>query len=165
MNEQPFLSPEDITPEPQAPRTAAEAMEAMDKLAEELFAQDAKIEEMKKLLTVENKKLMALEQKFAAFLEESGRKNYPSPKGTISFRETWRFNLPKSDEDKAAFSGWLKEQGLYEAYVTFNSNSYNSLLLTEWKNAEKEGRGMEFSIPGVPEPVRHKSIVWKGNKS
>lgn len=153
-----------LNPEENTPRTPVTVTE-MDQLAEQIFAQDEVIEEIKARLTAENKKLMALEQKFASYLEETGRKNFPTPKGTISFRETWRFNLPKSDEDKAAFSGWLKEQGLYEAYVTFNSNSYNSLLLTEWKNAEKEGRGMDFHIPGVPEPTRHKSVTWKGNKS
>jgi hypothetical protein len=125
----------------------------LDDLVEAIFQQKNKIKEMDALTSIENVKLSSMEAKAVAYLEELGREKYPTKYGTIYVQEQWRFPLPKTDEDKAAFFGYLKEQGLFDKYATVNSASYNSYLNAEWEIAKEEGRGMEFKLPGVPEPT------------
>lgn len=130
----------------------------LDELVESIFAQKKACEEKEKALTEENKKLAALEAKAVAWLDELGREKYQHPLGTIYVNEKWRFSLPQSDEEKLAFFGWLKERGLFDRYATVNANSYNSLLLAEWEAAKEAGNGMDFSVPGVPEPKFHRAL-------
>lgn len=106
-----------------------------------------------------------LEAKAVAVLKELGRKNYPSPFGTISVVEKWRVSVPKTDADKMAFFEHLKSRGIYEKYVTINSNSLQSLFLTDWEEARKEGRGMEFVMPGIEAPKLHESLRFAKAKS
>jgi len=136
----------------------------LDQLVIDIFEQRKKIEEMDALTAIENNKLSAMKQKAVLYLEELGRENYKLPgSGTIGISEKWRFSLPKTDEDKAAFFSFLKEKGLFEKYATVNSTSYNSYLNSEWETAKEEGRGMEFQIPGVPEPTFYRDLsIRKG---
>lgn len=99
-----------------------------------------------------------LEAKAVMLLKELGRKNYQSPFGTISVVEKWRVSIPKTDEQKTLFFNHLRERGIYEKYVTVNSNSLQSLFLTDWDEAKKEGRGMEFVMPGIEAPKLHESL-------
>lgn len=138
--------------EAEIPEKHNPTVEELDALVEAIFEQKKEIENMEKELTMENVKLASLEAKATAWLDELGREKYQHARGTISVRESWRFNLPASDDDKQAFFSWLRERGIFDKYATVNSNSYNSLLLAEWDIAKEEGRGMEFKIPGVPEP-------------
>jgi hypothetical protein len=151
-----MIDPSDTGESPEA--LAHVTVTDLDALVEEIFTQKVKIEEMGELVTLENKKLAALEAKGVAYLEALGRESYKHPRGTISIKESWRFNLPATDEDKFAFFTWLRERGLYDKYATVNSNSYNSLLLTEWEIAQHEGRAMEFSVPGVPQPKFYRRL-------
>jgi hypothetical protein len=121
-------------------------------MVEELFAQRRKIEEMDLKLSSENKILAQMEAAVVMALKELGRKNYQSPHGTVGITNKWRVNLPQTDADKAKLFDWMRERGIYERYVTVNSNSLNSLFLEEWDAAKKRGEGMEFRLPGVPEP-------------
>lgn len=124
----------------------------LDDLVDQIFDQKQKIEEMGAALTEENKRLAQLEFKAAAWLDEIGRETYKGKRGSISIKEKWSFALPKSDEDKQAFFSWMKEKGIFDKYATVHATSYNTLVNEEWEIAKQEGRGMEFSIPGVPEP-------------
>jgi hypothetical protein len=47
---------------------------------------------------------------------------------------------------------------VYDKYATVNAISYNSFCKAEWEIAKEEGRGMEFSLPGVPEPKYYKKL-------
>ena len=124
----------------------------LDDLVEAISKQRAKIEEMEKLVSVENVKLAGLEQKAGSYLDELERDSYKSPHGTISMREEWRFSLPQTDEDKQAFFEHLRSKGLFDKLATIHSQSYNSYIKAEWAIAKDEGWGMEFKLPGVPEP-------------
>jgi hypothetical protein len=141
----------------------AVTVEQLDAIVEKIFEQRTKIEEMGKLVTEENKILAKLEASAVAHLEELGRESYKAPHGTIRINEKWRFNLPQSDEDKALFFEYLRERDLFDKYATVNSSSYNSFLNAEWEIAREEGRGMEFKVPGVPEPKFFRALgVTKG---
>jgi hypothetical protein len=122
------------------------------------------IEQMERAVTEENKKLALLEAKAVAWLDELGRESYKHPRGSIGVNEKWRFNLPQGDENKAKFFNYLRERGLYDKYATVNANSYNSFLLAEWEVAKEEGRGMEFSVPGVPEPKFFRALSTRKGK-
>ncbi len=103
-------------------------------------------------LTALNKEVATLEAKAAGLLKELGRDNYRSPHGMISLVKTWSVQNPKTDKDKLALFDWLKEQGIYEKYATVNNRSLNSLYMSEWKEAQKEGNGLSFTMPGIEAP-------------
>lgn len=150
MDENSFNPPEESQSEtPQEPVT----VEALDKLCQEMFDQREKIRSMDDALSVENKKLSAMQSKALAYLVELDREKYQSPTGTISVKDEWRFRLPETLEEKLQFFEHLKERGMFDQYATVNANSYNSYLNKEWEIAREEGRGMEFKVPGVPEPT------------
>lgn len=116
-------------------------------------------------LTTVNKEIMSLEAKAVGILKELGRKNYTSPHGTITMEQKWRVSLPSNDISKTSFFEHLRERGIFEKYATVNYNSLNSLYLTDWKEAEKEGRGMEFSMPGIEAPKLHEALKFLKGKT
>lgn len=130
----------------------------LDNLCKEIFEQKAKIKEVEDKLSDENKKLAELQMKATSYLTELDRENYKSEFGTLYVQNVWSWTLPKTDEDKAKFFGYLKEKGLFDKYATVNHASYNSYLKAEFEAAKEDGRGMDFSIPGVPEPTLFKKL-------
>lgn len=140
----------------QAPNTPT--VKELDELVKAIFDQKAKIEEMEKLVSKENVLLSKMEAKASFFLDELEREIYQSPFGTISVKQEWRFNLPQTDEDKMAFFDYLRGKGLYDKYATVHSAAYNAFCKAEWEIAKAEGRGMEFKLPGVPEPKLYKKL-------
>lgn len=124
----------------------------LDKLVEEIAAQKEVCKEKEKLAATENGKLFALEQKAALYLDELGRKDYVCPSGRIKLAKGWHFNLPETPEKKAQFFDYLREKGLFDHYATVNSASYNAFCKAEMELAKEDGRGLEFALPGVPEP-------------
>lgn len=134
----------------------------LDQLISEIQEKRAISEAVKHELTQMNNEIGVLEQKAIAYLAELNRSSYKSPHGTIMVAEKWRFNLPnKDDGSMSKFFEYLRDKGVFEQYATLNSNSYNSLLLTEWEEAKKQGKGLEFSVPGVPEPKLHKQFSFR----
>lgn len=125
----------------------------LDNLVQAIFDQKQTIEQKELELKELNKVLMDLKAKSVTYLKELNRSSYQTPFGTISLKERWRVSLPKSEEDREAFFSWLKEKNLYEGMVTVNANSLNSLYMSEWEVAQSEGKGMDFSVPGIKEPT------------
>lgn len=146
------MDPNDLTP--QEPVT----VEALDQLCQDMFSQREKIRKMDEATSEENKRLASMQSKAIAYLVELDREKYQSPFGTISVKEEWRFRLPETLEDKLDFFEHLKEKGMFDQYATVNANSYNSYLNTEWEVAKEEGRGMDFKVPGVPEPTFYRKL-------
>lgn len=139
-------------------KTVAVTVQELNELIEKIKQQEEKIEEQSKVTKALNTELAKMEIKAAAFLDELGQTEFKSPHGTIKIKEKWRFNLPESDEAKAEFFDYLRAKGMFDALATVNSNSYNAFLLKEWDIAKEEGRGMDFHIPGVPEPKFYRSL-------
>lgn len=130
----------------------------MDQLVIDIFNQKKKIEEMEGLVSDENKKLSALEAKAVLYMEELGRDSFKSPAGNVSIVEKWRFSLPKTPEDKEAFFTYLKNRGVFDSLITVNSNTYNSFIQKEWEAAKEAGHGLDFQLPGVPQPTLYKQL-------
>lgn len=147
--------------ETKAPVTVAD----LDALVKEIVSLRTKSLKLNAELTTLNKDLEAKKIKMAGYLRELGRKSYKTDAGNFSLVEKWRVTLPKTAEDKLRLFDWLKERGLYETYATVNSNSLNSLYLEEWDIAKKEGRGMEFEIPGVSAPTRFETTSVTGSRT
>jgi hypothetical protein len=132
--------------------TASVTVAELDDLVRQIFDKRLVIEEAEAVVSGHNKELAKLEEKAVVYLKELGRDNYRTEWGTVSILEKWRVNLPQTDEDKQAFFQYLREKGLFDRLATVNSNSLNSLYMAEWAAAQEEGKGMEFSIPGIGAP-------------
>lgn len=145
----------------QSAPTPPVTVQDLDNLVAELRAAREEKDRISALLTEQNKVVVNLEAKAAAFLKELGRDNFASPHGTVYMRRTWSWTLPKADEDKLAFRAWLRERGIEDQYLTVHSASFNSLCNAEREAAEKNG---EFaSIPGVQDPKMFESVNFRRN--
>lgn len=136
-------------------------VEEFDKLVLSLFEKRKEYEEKKRISAEAGEEVDRLQGQVVMALKELGRSSYKSDAGTVSITERWRVNLPSNEEDKKAFFNYLKEKGLLWQYATVNSNSLNSLFLTEWEIAKEEGRGMEFKVPGIGEPKLFESLSMR----
>lgn len=124
----------------------------LDALTDEIFKKRVEIDAHAEVGKALNKDLVALKEKMVVFLKELNRDNYKTPHGTVSILQRWRVGLPQTLEDKKALFGWLQEKGIFDEYVSVNSQSLNSLYMGEWDEAKKRGEGMTFKIPGVGDP-------------
>lgn len=136
----------------------------LDNFVKQIKEKRAQAEEIGETLKVVNKEIASLEAKAVSLLKELDREKYASPSGTISIIQKWRVNLPASDRDKMALFEHFRSRGIFEKYATVNSNSLNSLYLSDWEEAKKEGKGMEFFMPGIEAPKLHESIRFTGAK-
>jgi hypothetical protein len=136
----------DFLDQPQGPVSVRE----LDDLCRQIKEKREFCANMKAELAIHHTDLAQLEGKAAGYLEELKRDSYKSPHGTLTKVEKWRFNLPKSDEDKIAFRQWLRNRGIEDKYLTVPSEAYNSLCNEERVIALKQGEIL--SIPGVPIP-------------
>lgn len=127
-------------------------VEELDGHLAELLDLDKQIDAQSEVTKELNKKYNALLFKCGAYMKELGRTDYSSPHGKFEVKESWRVNMPQSDEDKRALFEHLKERGIFDKYATVNSNSLNALYMADWKEAETRGEGMTFGMPGVPAP-------------
>lgn len=133
-------------------------VEQLDALIALLFQKKEEAKELEKLVTAKNVEISKVRADITAALKELGREDYKAAAGSVKLKTTWRVNLPQSDEDKQKLFDWLKERGIFNKYATVNSNSLNSLYMAEWEAAKKRGEGMEFEIPGVPQPKSFQTI-------
>jgi hypothetical protein len=131
----------------------------LDKLAEDIRAQNEKIEKMESELTVENKALQVLLTTASAHLKELDRENYKAPHGTIYSVKKWQYTLPKTQETKEAFYQWLRDRGIYEQFITVNHTSFSSLCEKERDALEKEGEF--FNVPGVEQPKLYETTRFR----
>ncbi len=124
----------------------------LDELLAKVAAKEKEIDAIQAVLTEHNKELNRLTFRAVDFLKELNRDSYDSPSGRITMVESWRVNLPKTDQEKMELFGFLKSQGLFEKYATVNSNSLNALYKAYWQEAKDKGEGMTFTMPGVGAP-------------
>lgn len=135
----------------------------MEALAKNLAEKRIEVENLKKPYSQACTELEELENKIVLTLKELGKDNYKSEYGTITRVNQWRFNLPKTPEDKAAYFQFLKEKGVFEGMATVNANTHNSFCKEEW-NAAKERDPMEalnFRIPGVEEAKVYETLSFR----
>lgn len=137
----------------------------LDNFVKQIKDKKDEIAQVEAQSTALNKELATLNAKASATLKELNRDNYRSPHGMITMQRKWSVSLPKTDKDKLALFEYFKEKGIYEKYATVNSNALNSLYLSEWEEAKKEGRGMEFTMPGLEAPKLHETVKFLKGKT
>lgn len=141
-------------------------VEQLDGILKNLSELDKKLDVKKLEMTELNKEYMKLEWQCVAFLTELKRSKYESPYGTFTVGHDWRVNMPADDKSKAELFEHLKQTpGLFERFATVNSASLNAYYKREWEIAKKEGRGMEFNIPGILAPKEEIKPKFKLNKN
>ena len=88
------------------------------------------------------------EMALIAALEELELTKFEGDAGNFYYYYREGFAVPKTDEDKKALFSWLQSKGLYDTYVTVNSQAINSLAKAEMEIAEEAGQ-LDFQIPGL----------------
>lgn len=146
------------------PKAKQLTVSEFDEVLKAIADQQLKIDVKEAELTELNKELSRLEGKATNYLNELGRKEYDSPHGKGVIEQKWRVNLPAGDIEKKDFFEYLREKGIFDKYATVNSNSLNSLYMSEWANAKKEGEGMTFNMPGIGAPKLFEKFKLKVKK-
>lgn len=138
-------------------------VDEIESLVKQLADKRLEVEELKRPYSLASEELEQIEQQVAASLIEMGKDSYNSEYGTVSRRTEWRYNLPTTPEDKAAFFQFLRERGVFEQMATVNSNTYNSFCKAEQEAAiERDPEAaLNFRIPGVPEPKQRQVLSFR----
>lgn len=123
----------------------------LDDLVKSIFDADKLIDEAQAVVSDLNKKLAVLKARGVRYLKALEKEDYKSEFGNIKISQKWRVNLPQTPEDKLAFFEYLRTQGLFDKFATVNSMTLNSYYMSEWEAAQKNGKGISFSIPGIGE--------------
>lgn len=145
--------------------TASMTVEEFDSLVGQIFQVRAEITELNAQASEKEKELFGLKVRAVAALKEFGRKNYQTPKGTITIRNTLQVSLPKTEQDKQLMFEWMKEKGIYEKFATVNYNSLKSLVKAHMEEIEATGGDpiLDF-IPGVPAPTLFQDLTFTKGK-
>lgn len=136
----------------------------LDELIEKLAAKEVEAEAQGAIMTTLNKEVAALEGRIVQYLKELDRESYDSPVGKFKIEEQWRVNMPADDNAKRALFDHLREREIFDKYATVNSNSLNALYMADWREAKEQGRGMEFTMPGIAAPKLFEKLKFKAVK-
>lgn len=116
---------------------------------EAFFAKYAELREEYDAVTKKKSRLteelVFMEKAATELLMDQGLEKYSSKVGTFNFRYEPTVLTPKTTEDKLAFAEWLKEQGIFNEYLNFNSISINTL----YKRQVEAVGDPTLSIPGL----------------
>jgi hypothetical protein len=145
--------------------TTSMTVEEFDRLVGQIFQIRSEIATLNDQASAKEKELFGLKCRAVEALKEFGRKNYQTPKGTISIRNTLQVSLPKTEEDKRLMFEWMKDKGIYEKFATVNYNSLKSLVKSHMEEIEATGGDpiLDF-IPGVPAPTLFQDLTFTKGK-
>lgn len=115
---------------------------------------------LNKDLSEVNAEITKMEAQAVVMLDELERSNYKGPGGAIEIRSRHSVQVPKTDQDKQALFDFLKQEGIFEKYVTVNSRSLQTLYNDYRQRAEEDGE-LTFSMPGVGEPKTFRQAILK----
>lgn len=119
---------------------------------EERYADEAKAELAKRVEVVENTKSW-----LCAFMREHNKSSYPSTWGTLVRRIRQTYGVPKTNEDRDLFFGYLKAKGIFENLITVHSATLNSYVSGEQDAAAERGE-FDFTVPGLGQPTVFESV-------
>lgn len=137
--------------------TSEVSLEAINTLIQNLKENRDKKEVLEAQISELSQEKEKLEQKLIEYLKDNGMTSFKGPHGQIVINKRKRVNQPATPEDKAAFFSYLKEQGLFEAMVSVNSNTLSSWAVSEIESKKKEGV-FGWVPPGLKEPSEYESI-------
>lgn len=121
--------------------------------------------EINKKLSITEKELGMLEERFINLMDACGKEEYRSAKCQISIKSKLSVKMPATDEDKQAFFEHLRSKGLFDSLATLHSNSLKTYYESARAEAIEKGVPlMEFSIPGIKEVSEYKDIGFSRNK-
>lgn len=139
-------------------------MEVTIKDMEEFFAKYSEVraeyDELTKKSSRLKEEILAMEKSATDLLLNEGLEKYTSKSGTFRFAYEATVLTPKTLEEKHAFGEWLKEQGIYEQYVNFNSISVNSL----YKRQVEATGDSTCAIPGLQRGQNLLRTYFRRNK-
>ena len=123
-------------------------IEQMNQLAERIDNLRRREEEASSVKKSVTNELESAENEMIVALQEGGLKNYRAPAGlcTVTFRTSVK--TPKTPEEKAAFYGFLKENGYYDELISVNSQKLNSFYKEQMELAIERGDD-DFALPGI----------------
>lgn len=137
--------------------TSDVSLKAINELIEKIKANRDQKEKLDEQLSELAREKETLEVKLIEYLKDSGMTSFKGPHGQAIITKRKRVSQPATPEDKAAFFDYLKEQGLFEAMVSVNSNTLSSWAVTEIESKKKEGI-FGWVPPGLKEPSEYESI-------
>lgn len=123
----------------------------------ELRSQEALASQGKKKIT---EALETAETKMIELLTGAGLTKFDSAFGKVVISHRLSVKTPKTPEDREAFYNRLKEQGLYEAMISVNSQTLNSYYKEEFEKAKERGDD-DFEIPGIREVTMNPILSFK----
>lgn len=138
-------------------------VEELDVLVEQRFIKKAEVDEKEKEKKVLSKELIAIDAQLSSALVELKRDNYKTEDGSVRLQEEWYVSVPKDQEKRDQLFDWLKEQDIFEKYITINGTSLKALFKAERQAALDRGADMmTWSIPGLADARMHR--VLRGTK-
>jgi hypothetical protein len=132
-------------------------MELLIEKIKELREKETEASRIKKDISTE---LEMLENLMIQNLNSQGLSSYRGKQGTVSITHRTSVKKPETDEDKAAFHNWLREQGLYDSLISVNSQSLNALYKNKFAEALEQGN-TDFSIPGISGVTIQESLSFR----
>lgn len=153
--------------EKQAPPAENITVADLKKLCEDAHAQAQEVERISLQLAPEAKKLAELNFKIQTCLEHLELEKFAIPGyGTYFLKDNFSVKVPKLEDDRNAFFGYLKERKIFDSMITVNSATLNGWYKQELADlVERAERGEDvdpdFKIPGIAEPSEYKSLQFR----
>lgn len=134
---------------------------------DEINAQISKIADLrvKEAAAAQAKKMVldeleVAENKMIEMLIACNMKSHRGPDGMAVISYKTSVKTPKTPEHRAAFFAYLKEQGLYDAMISVNSQTLNSLYKEGLEQAKNDGKD-DYQIPGITEVTINPSLSFR----
>ncbi len=102
-----------------------------------------------------------LESRILKYMKEYGLPMFEGPFGRVSVKNYSTVAQPATPEDREAFFGYLKEQGIYDEMISVNSRTLNSWVNREIEAREKNGE-FGWVPPGLKTPGNFQKVTIKG---
>jgi hypothetical protein len=140
------------------PVVSAVSVKELTTLCEAAREQAQRVEELQAALKPETDRLAELQAKILVHLEQNEMEKFAVKGfGTYFLKSNFSVKVPKLDDDRIAFFGYLKEKGIFEQMITVNSMTLNAWYKQEMDALiERAGKGEDvdpdFKIPGIEEP-------------
>ena len=135
----------------------------LDELQQNVFNKRAQYEEASDKAKEIKKELEQLQDNLIGELEALDRVSHKTSTGTVSYRYDETFRVPKGEESRQLFFGYLRDKGIFDDMITVNSKTLNSYAKEEAEVEEKNGN-YDFQIPGLEKSPPRLIVSLRRNK-
>ena len=123
-------------------------IEELNRLCEKMYELKAEASALSEQSKAKNKEVLLLQQNILEIFEENEMTSHSGSFGKIIKSKRYSVKKPASEEDKAAFFGYLKEQGIFEDMVSVHSSTLQGYVKQEIEAKEAEGK-LGWKPPGI----------------